>query len=361
MKRAATLSLAAWIALAGAGNALASPRLPIPALTAARQLQTALTNPPSTVPASKGASLWGGGAPSSTNVSLPSWSSALFSGNSASAFSPFTGGLPPCPDACVPIPPGISPSLALQLYEQKNQCSVTTEACQSAIRIDRAFTIQNELGPYKVTHVDVPCSLSVRKIPSKNSKAPPSYSCTLSPGTTCGSGMTVSAGIDLAYQSVSSLNAMGINATQNADLFNLLTPYLPPPKRTGCAAAIYLKEHPLNITAMQAQTFDNLAYASYEGGVVKAYDDETGQNFALLPAPVQTTLFDYYYWHGNIEALVPYIKTGNWNGVVGALLKKQSLSTKGGDFYLRYGGEASKIQSSINDGSLKEYAQCLKT
>jgi hypothetical protein len=172
--------------------------------------------------------------------------------------------------------------------------------------------------------------------------------------------MTVSAGIDLAYQSVSSLNAMGINATQNAALFNLLNPYLPPPKRTGCAAAIYLKEHPLNITAMQAQTFDNLAYASYEGGVVKAYDKETGQNFALLPAPVQTTLFDYYYWHGNIGALVPYIKTGNWSGAVSDLRTMQSKYKRGSDFNNRYKNEADKLQSSINDGSLKEYAQCLK-
>lgn len=59
-----------------------------------------------------------------------------------------------------------------------NRCSRTADTCQSAIKIDRSFTIQKELGPYKVTNVDVPCSLSVRKKPNKDPKAPPSYSCT---------------------------------------------------------------------------------------------------------------------------------------------------------------------------------------
>ncbi|WP_215883688.1 pesticin C-terminus-like muramidase, partial [Acidithiobacillus sulfurivorans] len=241
-----------------------------------------------------------------------------------------------------------------------NRCSRTADTCQSAIKIDRSFTIQNELGPYKVTNVDVPCSLSVRKKPNKDPKAPPSYSCTPNPDMACYSGITVSAGIDLSQQSIRSLNSMGINATQNVGLFNLLKPYLPPPQRTGCNAEIYLLEHPMSITATQAQTFDNLAYASYEGQVVKAFDDETGQNFALLPAPVQTTLFDYYYWHGNILALVPDIKSDDWNGVVADLHAMQSNFKKGSDFYNRYKREADKLQSSISDGSLKEYTKCLK-
>ena len=363
MKRTAALSLTALTTLAGAGQALALPRLPIPALTAARQLQAALTNTHSSISASDGSSPLGSGSPSAPPSSEPPWSSALFSGQSDSNFSPFTDGLPPCPQACVPIPPGMSTGLAQLLYEQKNQCSLTADACQPAIRIDRSFTIKNELGPYKVTHVDVPCSMRITqtsKPTPKTSKRAPTYVCALTKEKYCSSGITVSAGIDLAYQSVSSLNAMGINATQNAELFNVLKPYLPPPARTGCAAGIYLKEHPLNITAAQAQTFDNLAYASYEGGVVKAYNDETQQNFALLPAPVQTALFDYYYWHGNIRALVPDIKTGNWKGVVAKIHAMQYKYKKGSNFYNRYKNEASKIQSSINDGSIKEYAQCLK-
>lgn len=257
------------LGLGAAGAAGASPLLRAPAPLAARALAT---------------------TPAATNTraapaSVPAGSAIgnLLNGAGASLF-PTT-----CPGSCVFIPPGETASAALLSHELQNQCnanpSTASPACLPALRINDSFTIKNELGPFKITTVNVPCALSVAPRPAKAPKTAPPYTCSPKKSKKtgkpigCTSGITVSAGFDLGSKDVSALKKMHISPTQNSDLFNLLDPYLPPPKRIGCDAAIYLKEHPLSITPTQAQALDVLSFAKYKNDVIAAFHKKTGQNF----------------------------------------------------------------------------------
>ena len=137
---------AAWMGMLGlcalgAASALASPLLPVPALRAARQLQANAANAGSS-------SASGSGSPSSA----PPWWSGLFSGSAASGFSPTLGSLPPCPSVCVPIAPGVAPTLAQFEYEQEHQCNLVVSppasvSCQPVASMSVSANYLNGLLP----------------------------------------------------------------------------------------------------------------------------------------------------------------------------------------------------------------------
>jgi hypothetical protein len=209
--------------------------------------------------------------------------------------------------------------------------------CQNATdRINYNFTKKNELGPFPLTYVDVPCNFTKM---------------------TCGechSGVTVSAGVDLKSKTIQTLNSWGINAEHHSALYKKLIPYL---GKKSCNAHEFLIHQPLNVTRSEANYLDLKAIKAYTSGVVSDFG-AIGVNFYKLPAGVQTAFFDYYYWHGNTDAINGYVESEDWTGLAKELYMLAMSYPPKSDFRGRYLSEYHKITYDISNGSLEDYDLC---
>lgn len=268
--------------------------------------------------------------------------------------------LPICPAVCLLIPLGSTAAQTIASFEASEHCVATAPkpVCPAALdRINLDFTIHRELGGLPITTVDVPCyiHLGTKKIREKGSKKTKTVeTCTLAPGSTCSSGVTVSAGVDLSFRTVAELNGWGINATSHATLFKKLTG---PPSYLGlksCAAALLLHAHPLQVTTSEADYLDHQSMASYVKQTAQEFQSVMGYSMYLLPPGLQTALFDHHYLHGNNYFFYPYIRSQNWKGIIAAL-----PSSLGKEWESRLTAEATLIRNDLSNGSLVEFASCL--
>lgn len=117
------------------------------------------------------------------------------------------------------------------------------------------------------------------------------------------SGVTIATGFDLGQRSAAAITAMGLAD----DLTALLTPYC---GLKGRAAADYLAQNPLTVTADQAAAIDTAYRGDFVARLAGTYDDALGDaglaHFADLGRPPQTVIASVAFQYGvNLKARAP--------------------------------------------------------
>ncbi|AKQ64806.1 pesticin domain protein [Myxococcus hansupus] len=122
------------------------------------------------------------------------------------------------------------------------------------------------------------------------------------------SGVTVGTGVDLGARNMADLDRLGLSPELKAKL----EPYL---GKQGQAAADYLAENPLTLTADEVKELDQAVKGEALDNIVKEYDTEVERlnaadggsrpKFAELPREMQTVIASVGFQYGSLKTATP--------------------------------------------------------
>lgn len=169
------------------------------------------------------------------------------------------------------------------------------------------------------------------------------------PPPSADSGVTVGTGVDLGQRNSADLASLHLSA----DLVSLLTPYL---GLRGQAAADFLEDHPLTLTADQVAELDRAVHNQIYTQLATNYNNASDLSFWHLPSAVQTVIASVALQYGpnlhlpasqgGTPSFWAAVTEGRWQDAV------DELRDFGDAYDTRRNLEADVLEAAIDEGDI---------